>query len=74
MATMKAIGVRRHGPITTAEALVDIEKQKPGPPQGYDMLVRVDAIALNPIDWKMRKGSGRASSRVLDPPKVSFLN
>lgn len=50
---MKAIGYKKAGPITTQEALVEFEAEKPaiGP---HDLLVEVRGISVNPVDVKVR--------------------
>jgi NADPH:quinone reductase len=50
---MKAIGLTRYLPISNPESLVDIELDKPVP-TGRDLLVKVEAIAVNPVDTKVR--------------------
>lgn len=54
---MKAISFRQQLPIENPESLIDvvIDKSKPGP---RDLLVQVLAISVNPVDTKIRKGSG----------------
>lgn len=52
---MKAIGYRQAGAITRNEALEDIELPRPVP-KGRDILVEVEAISVNPVDTKVRKG------------------
>jgi NADPH2:quinone reductase len=51
---MRAVGYRRSLPIDQAEALIDLEIDKPVP-QGRDLLVQVKAISVNPVDYKVRK-------------------
>jgi len=54
---MRAIGLRRHRPISDPEALLDL--QLPTPPlRPHDLLVRVEAIGVNPVDTKLRAGQG----------------
>lgn len=55
---MKAIACRRPLPIDHPDALQDIELPRPHP-QGRDLLVKVAAVSVNPVDTKMRhlKGS-----------------
>ena len=53
---MKAIGYRTPGPITDAAALVDIELPKPSP-AGRDLLVEIRAVSVNPVDYKVRRGT-----------------
>lgn len=50
---MKAVAYQKAGPITSPEALVDIELNTPIT-QGHDLLVRVQAISVNPVDTKIR--------------------
>ncbi|MCB9968967.1 MAG: zinc-binding alcohol dehydrogenase family protein [Geminicoccaceae bacterium] len=50
---MKAIGYRATGPIDRDDALIDFEMAKPSP-RGRDLLVRVQAISVNPVDYKIR--------------------
>jgi NADPH2:quinone reductase len=54
---MKAVSFRQHLPIDQPESLIDVEVEKPtqGP---RDLLVRVRAISVNPVDTKVRKGGG----------------
>ncbi|WP_250472410.1 zinc-binding alcohol dehydrogenase family protein [Caballeronia sp. GAFFF1] len=63
---MKAIGLTRYLPISNPESLVDIELDKPTP-TGRDLLVRIEAIAVNPVDTKVRapKDKIEESPRVL---------
>lgn len=51
---MKAVAYQKAGPITSPEALVDIELDAPIA-EGYDLLVRVQAVSANPVDTKIRK-------------------
>ena len=53
---MKAIGLYQPLPIDNPDALVDIELPVPAA-SGRDLLVRVHAIAVNPIDTKVRRRS-----------------
>ena len=50
---MKAIGFFRSDPQTGAEALRDIEIPKPSP-KGRDLLVKIEAVSVNPVDVKTR--------------------
>ncbi|MBN3806055.1 zinc-binding alcohol dehydrogenase family protein [Paraburkholderia sp. Ac-20336] len=50
---MKAIGLYRYLPIDHAEALVDVEIPQPEA-SGHDLLVKVEAISVNPVDTKVR--------------------
>lgn len=51
--THRAIAVTKRGGVDT---LHNIEVAKPAPPQGYDMLVRIKACSVNPVDTKVRAG------------------
>jgi zinc-binding alcohol dehydrogenase family protein len=63
---MKAIGLTRYLPISDPESLVDIELDKPAP-TGRDLLVKIEAIAVNPVDTKVRapKDKTEEAPRVL---------
>ncbi|WDE95806.1 alcohol dehydrogenase catalytic domain-containing protein [Lentisphaera profundi] len=52
---MKAIGYKTPGSIDSKEALMDIELESPKA-QGQDLLVEVQAISVNPVDYKIRQG------------------
>ncbi|MCX2830790.1 zinc-binding alcohol dehydrogenase family protein [Microbulbifer thermotolerans] len=51
---MKAVGYKRALPITDRESLLDIELPQPVA-SGHDLLVKVRAIAVNPVDYKVRQ-------------------
>ena len=51
---MRAVGYKRSLPIDQAEALLDLDIEKPAP-KGRDLLVQVKAISVNPVDYKVRK-------------------
>jgi NADPH2:quinone reductase len=57
---MRAIVFRKSLPITDPEALVDVELPRPEP-AGRDLLVKVEAVSVNPVDTKRRRGG--------DPPE-----
>lgn len=50
---MKAVGSTRPLPVTDPAALIDLELPKPKA-SGRDLLVRVMAVSVNPVDVKMR--------------------
>lgn len=50
---MKAVGLYKYLPIEDPESLIDVEVPKPGP-HGRDLLVRVKAVSVNPVDTKVR--------------------
>ncbi|KIC46393.1 Zn-dependent oxidoreductase [Ruegeria sp. ANG-S4] len=51
---MKAVGYRETGSIDREGALVDFEADKPTP-KGHDLLVKVLAVSVNPVDTKIRQ-------------------
>lgn len=51
---MKAVGYRQSLPINDSDALMDIEVPQPAA-SGRDLLIRVKAIAVNPVDYKIRQ-------------------
>lgn len=51
---MKAIGYTTSLPISDEKSLVDIELPKPVA-SGQDILVKISAIAVNPVDYKIRQ-------------------
>ncbi|GHD68936.1 zinc-binding alcohol dehydrogenase family protein [Jeongeupia chitinilytica] len=63
---MKAVALNRYLPITDADALLDVELPKPVA-AGSDVLVKIEAIAVNPVDTKVRapKDKVETSPRVL---------
>lgn len=52
--TMKAIGYSQSLPVSNPESLLDIELPQPIA-SGRDLLVKVQAIAVNPVDYKIRQ-------------------
>jgi zinc-binding alcohol dehydrogenase family protein len=62
---MKAIGLTRYLPISDPQALIDIELDKPVP-TGRDLLVKIEAIAVNPVDTKVRA----PKDKVEETPRV----
>ncbi|NQY89377.1 MAG: zinc-binding alcohol dehydrogenase family protein [Colwellia sp.] len=51
---MKAIGYKKSLPINEAESLINIELPQPTA-TGHDILVKISAISVNPVDCKIRK-------------------
>ncbi|WP_277253754.1 zinc-binding alcohol dehydrogenase family protein, partial [Neptunomonas phycophila] len=56
---MKAIGYLTSLPITKTDSLVDVELPQPSA-KGRDLLVKVNAIAVNPVDYKVRQNTAPA--------------
>jgi len=59
---MKAVALVRHLPITDPESLVDVTLPDPVP-DGHDILVRVAAVSVNPVDTKQRAASGKVEGQ-----------
>ncbi|RQO31118.1 zinc-binding alcohol dehydrogenase family protein [Taibaiella sp. KBW10] len=64
---MKAIGFKTSLPLTEAESFLAFEKDIPSP-LGHDLLVKIEAIGINPVDFKIRQNS--LKNQVLDSPKI----
>jgi len=64
---MKAIGFKTSLPIENPESFIEFETVKPVPGPD-DLLVKIDAISVNPVDFKIRQSS--AKETVLDTPKI----
>ncbi|AXF57472.1 zinc-binding alcohol dehydrogenase family protein [Salicibibacter kimchii] len=58
---MRAVGFYESLPITEEKSLQDVEVEKPKA-TGKDILVRVQAISVNPVDTKQRRGAPPTSS------------
>ncbi len=62
---MKAIGLYEHLPVENPESLIDVDIAKPVA-SGRDLLVRVKAISINPVDVKRRaSGEHETEPRIL---------
>lgn len=64
---MKAVGLHKYRAIDDPESLVDVEIMMPEP-GGRDLLIKVLAIAVNPVDTKVRKSKG--ADVVESPPRI----
>jgi zinc-binding alcohol dehydrogenase family protein len=62
---MKAVGLTRYLPIEDSESLLNLELPIPKV-LGHDLLIRIRAIAVNPVDTKVRK----PKDKVETVPKV----
>ncbi|HZX75640.1 zinc-binding alcohol dehydrogenase family protein [Lysobacter sp.] len=63
---MKAVALTRYLPIDDPQSLVDVELPDPSAPTGHDLLVRVDAVSVNPVDTKVRSPKPQVEAQ----PKV----
>ncbi|MGN7918929.1 zinc-binding alcohol dehydrogenase family protein [Lysobacter sp. 22409] len=63
---MKAVALTRYLPIDDPQSLLDVDLPAPNA-SGHDLLVRVEAISVNPVDTKVRspKPQVEAQPRVL---------
>ncbi len=62
---MRAVVFKKSLPITDPDALVDVGLPRPEP-AGRDLLVKVEAVSVNPVDTKVRRGGDPAGGmRVL---------
>ncbi|MGW8460389.1 zinc-binding alcohol dehydrogenase family protein [Bacillus atrophaeus] len=50
---MKAVGLHRYLPIDEPDSLIEEEIEKPVP-KGRDLLVKIAAVSVNPVDTKIR--------------------
>lgn len=64
---MKAIGFQTSLPISENNSFIEFEKQITQP-QGHDLLVKVEAISVNPVDYKVRLTS--LKSQTQEHPKI----
>ncbi len=64
---MKAIGFKQSLPITEKDSFIEFEMEKPVPGE-YDLLVKIEAISVNPVDFKIRQNA--AKDKVLETPKI----
>ncbi|HEV8583253.1 MAG TPA: zinc-binding alcohol dehydrogenase family protein [Thermoanaerobaculia bacterium] len=62
---MKAVGLYKYLPIENPESLIDVEVPTPQP-HGHDLLVRVKAVSVNPVDAKVRAPKDKVESE----PKI----
>lgn len=64
---MKAIGFKQSLPIEEKNSFIAFEAKKPRP-DGFDLLVKIAAVSVNPVDYKIRANA--AVDVVLDTPKI----
>ena len=60
---MKAVGLKRYLPITDPESLVDLDLPMPSP-GAHDIVVKVEAVSVNPVDTKQRNIKGKTGTEV----------
>jgi NADPH2:quinone reductase len=59
---MKAVALTRYLPIDDPQSLVDVELPQPLA-AGHDVLVRVEAVSVNPVDTKVRAPKAQVESQ-----------
>ncbi len=64
---MKAVGFKTSLPITEENSFIEFETGKPTP-VNQELLVKIKAISVNPVDFKIRQNS--AKDTVLEQPKI----
>ncbi|MFD2939422.1 zinc-binding alcohol dehydrogenase family protein [Flavobacterium notoginsengisoli] len=64
---MKAIGFKTSLSIEEKDSFIEFEIAKPIP-GAHDLLVKIDAISVNPVDFKIRQSA--AKDTVLEIPKI----
>ncbi len=62
---MKAVALTRYLPIDDPQSLIDVELPTPAPGE-HDLLVRVEAVSVNPVDTKVRSPKAQVEAQ----PKV----
>jgi alcohol dehydrogenase len=62
---MKAVGLYKYLPIDHPESLLDVEVPQPQP-HGRELLVRVRAVSVNPVDAKVRAPKDKTETK----PKI----
>lgn len=67
MKLMKAIGFKQSLEITESNSFIEFDTEMPSP-TGYDLLVKIAAISVNPVDFKIRQSA--AVDTVLETPKI----
>ncbi|MEM1220313.1 MAG: zinc-binding alcohol dehydrogenase family protein, partial [Bacteroidota bacterium] len=64
---MQAIGFKTSLPIEEEQSFIAFKQTKPSP-QGHDLLIKIEAISVNPVDFKIRQTA--AKDTTLEAPKV----
>lgn len=64
---MQAIGFKTSLPISEADSFIQFEKETPVP-KGHELLVKIQAVSINPVDYKIRQNS--LKDKISDNPKI----
>ncbi len=65
---MKTVAFKNYLPIDDRSSFLDVEMERPEP-TGRDLLVSIKAVAVNPVDTKVRGGRGN-DGVTEDPPRI----
>ena len=65
--TMNAVGFKTSLPITDPDSFLDVDIEKLVP-TGHELLVKIQAISVNPVDYKIRQNLAKETA--LDAPKI----
>ncbi|MDT0685724.1 zinc-binding alcohol dehydrogenase family protein [Autumnicola psychrophila] len=64
---MKAVGFKKSLPVEDQNSFIEFETEKPSPGEN-DLLVKIEAVSVNPVDFKVRRGA--AKDKELENPKI----
>lgn len=64
--TIKAVGFKKHLPITEKESFIDFELPQPAV-QAHELLVAIDGVSVNPIDTFVRR---EGNAEVYTSPRI----
>ena len=64
---MKAVALTRYLAIDDPQSLVDVDLPDPPAPTGHDLLVRVEAVSVNPVDTKVRSPKPQVGAQPNEP-------
>ena len=64
---MKAVGIRKSHPIDHTDSFIEFNTEEPKPGDS-DLLVRIKAVSVNPVDFKVRQNA--AKDKELEQPKI----
>ncbi len=66
---MKAVGITAHLDVDHPDALLDLHLDKPTASE-RDLLVKVEAVSVNPVDTKVRSPKPNVADNTLNEPKI----
>lgn len=65
---MKAVGITKSLAISEPDSFMLFEVEKPKNPEGHELLVKINAVSVNPVDFKVRQSS--LKDKVSETPKI----